>query len=47
MREKIEVRKVKQIPEEKSTSLRNLLNVRTGEDMIPRFHVRMLGWMLL
>lgn len=37
---------MKQITEEESIRLENLLTVRLGEDMIPRFYARMLGWML-
>lgn len=40
------MRKVKEISEEGSTRLENLLDMRTGQDIIARFYARMLGWML-
>lgn len=43
---KRKVRKVKEISEEGSTRLENLLDMRTGQDIIARFYARMLGWML-
>ena len=42
------MRKVKQVVEEESRRLENLLTVRTGKDMFPevqKFCAEMLGWM--